>query len=98
MGELWHALPGQVQQVILDRIIGPGASTKDFTHWWQDPLSKALGQALRESIRHHGAITSNPDKIRSAVKRLYGVIRAMEKGQFDKKRADALAALCDAPP
>ena len=64
-----------------------------FEHWFQDPLSDRLRDALKSSIKAHGAITGKRSNLNSAVKRLYGVLKALDKGAFDNARRSARAKL-----
>ena len=60
-----------------------------FSHWWQDPLSDRIRLALADAVRTHGPITSDAGRLNSAVKRVYGVLKALDLGQLDKERAKA---------
>jgi len=66
-------------------------SAAPFEHWWQDPVSDAFQAALRDCIKKHGPITKR--WLKSAVKRLYGVLKQIDNGQLDKRRLDAWECL-----
>lgn len=58
-------------------------SEKIFLEWYQDPMAKDIERALRNAIKFHGPITKNHSKLNSAVKRVYGVFKGFQKGQYD---------------
>jgi len=58
-------------------------------HWWQDPLSREIERAVVESIKRHGPVVLRQDRgpVLSVVKRVYGVFKRYERGDFDQVRA-----------
>jgi hypothetical protein len=53
--------------------------------WYQDPMSEDIRRALQNCIKFHGPIENNPSLLNSAIKRIYGVIKADRKGFYEKK-------------
>lgn len=58
--------------------------------WYQDPMSVDLRRALQNCIKFHGPIENNHVSLNSAIKRIYGVIKADRRGLCDEKRKKSI--------
>ena len=55
-----------------------------FDCWDDDPLGTAIIGALKNCVNEHGPIEKGT--ITSAAKRVYGVLKSFDNGDFDKIR------------
>jgi len=61
--------------------------------WYNDPVGKSIKAAVREAVRIHGPICSLDTKLNSVVKRVYGVVKRLEMGDYDRGRSVAVRRL-----